>query len=70
MAAFNYRQLIRQIPARTWEFYFQSRKLELPGELAGDKLVSTVIDIMPSRATRKRTCRESRARAILSNTVC
>ena len=27
MAAFNYRQLIRQIPARTWEFYFQSRKL-------------------------------------------
>jgi len=46
MAAFNYRQLIHQVPARTWEFYFQSRKLELPGQLAGDKLVSTVIDII------------------------
>ncbi len=46
MAAFNYCQLIRQVPARTWAFYFQSRKLELPGELAGDKLVSTVIDLI------------------------
>ncbi len=46
MAAFNYRQLIRQIPARTWEFYFQSRKLELPDQLAGDNLISSVIDII------------------------
>ena len=46
MAAFNYRQLIRQIPARTWECYFQSRKLELPDQLAGDNLISSVIDII------------------------
>lgn len=30
MAAFNYRQLIRQVPARTWQFYFQTRKIDLP----------------------------------------
>lgn len=30
MAAFNYRQLIRQVPARTWQFYFQARKIDLP----------------------------------------
>ena len=30
MAAFNYRQLIRQIPARSWKFYLQARKVALP----------------------------------------
>lgn len=50
MAAFNYRQLIRQVPARTWMFYFQARKVELPpGQewpTSPDKLCSTVIDII------------------------
>ena len=46
MAAFNYRQLIRQVPAHAWKFYLLSRKLELPGELADDKLVNAVIDII------------------------
>lgn len=45
MAAFNYRQLIRQVPANAWKFYLQSRKLELPAELADDKLVDTVTEI-------------------------
>ena len=45
MAAFNYRQLIRQVPAHAWKFYLQSRKLELPSELADDKLVDTVTEI-------------------------
>ena len=25
MAAFNYRDLIRQVPPRSWQFYFQAR---------------------------------------------
>jgi hypothetical protein len=46
MAAFNYRQLIRQVPAHAWKFYLQSRKLELPTELADDKLVNAVTEII------------------------
>jgi len=30
MAAFNYRRLIHQVPARTWQFYFQARAIALP----------------------------------------
>ena len=36
MAAFNYRQLIRQIPARSWKFYFQTRKIVLPEDYDWD----------------------------------
>lgn len=32
MAAFNYRALIRQIPPRTWQFYFQTRRIGLPAD--------------------------------------
>lgn len=30
MAAFNYRDLVRQVRNQYWEFYFQARKIELP----------------------------------------
>ena len=30
MAAFNYRDLIRQVPPRSWQFYFQARAIALP----------------------------------------
>jgi len=30
MAALNYRDLVRQIPPRSWQFYFQARGIELP----------------------------------------
>lgn len=30
MAAFNYHQLVRLVPARTWQFYFEARKIDLP----------------------------------------
>jgi hypothetical protein len=30
MAAFNYRDLIRQVPARSWQFYFQAQGIALP----------------------------------------
>lgn len=30
MAAFNYRDLIRQVPPRSWQFYFQARGMALP----------------------------------------
>lgn len=47
MAAFNYRQLIRQIPARSWKFYFQTRKIVLPEDydwdMAAEKLASSLI---------------------------
>lgn len=32
MAAFNYRDLVRQVRNQYWEFYFQARKIELPEE--------------------------------------
>lgn len=48
MAAFNYRQLIRQVPPRTWQFYFTSRKIELPDDhdwaMPTEKLISALID--------------------------
>ena len=34
MAAFNYRDLVRQVRNQYWEFYFQARKIELPEEAA------------------------------------
>ena len=49
MAAFNYRQLIRQVPVHAWKFYLQSRKLDLPTELADDKLVDTVTEIFDAQ---------------------
>ncbi len=30
MAAFNYRDLVRLIPPRSWQFYFNARSIELP----------------------------------------
>lgn len=30
MAAFNYRDLIRQVPPRSWQYYFQARGIALP----------------------------------------
>lgn len=36
MPAFNYRQLIRMVPPRTWKFYFQSRKVDLPEGIEWD----------------------------------
>ena len=30
MAAFNYRDLVRLIPPRSWQFYFNVRFIELP----------------------------------------
>lgn len=51
MAAFNYRQLIRQVPAHAWKFYLQSRKLELPAELVDDKLVNAVTEIIDAQPT-------------------
>ena len=47
MAAFNYRQLVRQVPARSWKFYFQTRKIVLPEDYDWDrpakKLASSLI---------------------------
>lgn len=36
MPAFNYRQLIRMVPPRTLQFYFQSRKVDLPEGIEWD----------------------------------
>lgn len=50
MTAFNYRQLIRQIPPRAWQFYLQSRKIDLPPEydwnMPVDKLVPVLVEAM------------------------
>ncbi len=35
MTVFNYRALIRQVPARTWQFYLQSRGIAPPAECDG-----------------------------------
>ncbi len=47
MAAFNYRQLIRQVPARSWKFYFQAKKISLPEghdwEAVADKVTDSLI---------------------------
>ncbi len=60
MAAFNYRQLIRQVPPRTWQFYFQSRKVELPADHAWDmpaqKLIPALIkvtDALPDHQSKR-----------------
>jgi len=37
MPAFNYRELIRQVPSRTWQFYFQSRGINLPDGVSWDQ---------------------------------
>lgn len=57
MLAFNYRQLIRMIPPRTWRFYFQSRKIDLiedPGwDMPIKKLTPALIaatDALPPEA--------------------
>ena len=48
MAAFNYCQLIRQVPSRTWQFYFQSRKIDLPDghdwNLPTEKLIPALVE--------------------------
>ncbi len=36
MVAFNYRALIRQVPPRTWQFYFQTRRIDLPADYCWD----------------------------------
>jgi hypothetical protein len=58
MAAFNYRQLIRQVPARTWQFYFQARKIALPVdhdwtmsiEKLAKRLIAAIEELEPHRA--------------------
>lgn len=48
MAAFNYHQLICQVPARTWQFYFASRKVSLPDDhdwaMPAAQMVPALID--------------------------
>jgi hypothetical protein len=48
MQAFNYRHLIRMIPPRTWQYYFQSRKIDLSEDHHWDmplqKLIPALID--------------------------
>ena len=43
MAAFNYRELIRQVPSRTWQFYFQTRKIDLPEGVVWDQSAEDLI---------------------------
>lgn len=47
MAVFNYRALIRQVPVRTWQFYFRSRSIPLPEgcdwQLPPERLVAAVV---------------------------
>jgi len=49
MVAFNYHQLIRQVPPRTWQFYLGSRKIELPDDhdwaMPTEKLISAMIEV-------------------------
>ena len=48
MAAFNYRLLIHQVPARTWQFYFNSRKIDLQDDrgwnMPAEKLITALVD--------------------------
>ena len=46
MAAFNYHQLIRQVPPHTWQFYFRSRKIALPDGFAWDMPVPKLTDAL------------------------
>jgi hypothetical protein len=57
MVAFNYRQLIRLVPPRTWQFYFQSRQINLAEnndwDMPIDKLIPAIIastDALPTEA--------------------
>jgi hypothetical protein len=47
MAVFNYRQFIRQVPARSWKFYCQARRLTLPEgfdwDIPEEKLAAALI---------------------------
>src|SRR3546814_1922981 len=54
LAAFNYRQLSRLVPAHAWKFYLQSRKLELPADPVDDKLVNAVTEIIDALPTVQR----------------
>ena len=42
MAAFNYRDLVRLIPPRSWQFYFNARFIELPKGAAWDQTVESL----------------------------
>lgn len=57
MAAFNYRRLIRQVPARTWQFYFQTRKIDLPVDhdwaMPVEKLAKCLITAVEALATEQ-----------------
>ncbi|MFO1380084.1 MAG: hypothetical protein U1F55_14610 [Chitinivorax sp.] len=49
MTAFNYRQLIRQVPPTTWQYYFQTRKIELPADLdwssTSEKITDALVEV-------------------------
>lgn len=49
MPAFNYRELIRQVPSRTWQFYFQTRKINLLVGVGWDQPAEDLI--MPIQAS-------------------
>jgi hypothetical protein len=39
MPAFNYHELIRQVPSRTWQFYFQTKGIYLPDGVSWDSSI-------------------------------
>ncbi len=45
MVAFNYRELIRQVPSRTWQFYFETRKINLPEGVDWDQSAEDLIEL-------------------------
>lgn len=49
MTAFNYRQLIRQVPSATWQYYFQTRKIEFPAgfdwNAPPDKVADALVEV-------------------------
>lgn len=46
MVAFNYRELIRQVPSRTWQFYFETRKINLPEGVVWDQSAEDLIALI------------------------
>jgi hypothetical protein len=46
MVAFNYRELIRQVPSRTWQFYFQAKKINLPEGVDWDQSAEDLIELV------------------------
>ena len=58
MAAFNYRDLVRQIPPRSWQYYFNARSLELPEgtawEMSAEELQAPIIAALESLADEVR----------------